>query len=34
MRGYSWSKEDFLDRLVLKYNQYSMEELENGCLGV
>ena len=34
MRGYSWSREDFRELLILKYNQYSMEELENGCLGI
>ena len=33
MRGYSWSREDFLDRLVLKYNQYIMpEEFKTWCL--
>jgi hypothetical protein len=34
MKGYSWSREDFRELLILKYNQYSMEELENGCLGI
>ena len=34
MKGYSWSREDFREQLVLKYNQHIMEELYNGCLGV
>ena len=27
MKGYSWSKEDFREKLVLKYNQHTMDEL-------
>jgi hypothetical protein len=32
MEGYSRSKEDFREKIILKYNQYIMEEIENGCL--
>lgn len=31
MKWYSWSREDYLDLLI---NKYTMEELENGCLGL
>ena len=34
MKGYSWSREDFRELLILKYNQHIMEELYNGCLGI
>jgi hypothetical protein len=27
MLGYSWSREDYLEQLVLKYNQKAMEEV-------
>jgi hypothetical protein len=33
MLGYSWSREDYLEQLVLKYNQKAMEEVL-GCLGI
>lgn len=33
MEGYSRSKEDFRERIILKYNQYIMEENVLGCLG-
>lgn len=35
MRGYSWSREDFRELLILKYNQHTMREaiyiLGNDC---
>lgn len=34
MRGYSRSREDFREQLILKYNHYIMEEIKNGCLGI
>ena len=33
MWGYSLSKEDFREKIILKYNQYIMEENVLGCLG-
>jgi hypothetical protein len=33
MEGYSRSKEDFREKIILKYNQYIMEENVLGCLG-
>lgn len=35
MKGrYTLSREDYRERLVLKYNHYIMEEITNGCLGI
>lgn len=34
MKGYSWSREDYLQQLVLKYNQQTMEEEVLWCLGI
>ena len=33
MEGYSRAKEDFREKIILKYNQYIMEENVLGCLG-
>jgi hypothetical protein len=33
MKGYSRSKEDYREKIILKYNQYIMEENVLGCLG-
>jgi hypothetical protein len=32
MKGYSYSKAEFREQLVLKYNHYIMEEEVLGCL--
>jgi hypothetical protein len=32
MKGYSYSKEDYREQLVLKYNHYIMDENVLGCL--
>ena len=33
MQGYSWSKEDFREKIILYYNQKTMNEEVLGCLG-